>query len=56
MRAARQGPSVAVAAGFGDTPAPRRAKLKKWVPHRSGKMLGCFSAVLPSGLVITACA
>ena len=52
MRAARHGPSSATAAGFGDKPAPRRPKLKKWVPHRSGPMLGFVDVQLASGLIV----
>jgi hypothetical protein len=41
-----------VAATWGDPPPPRRPKLTKWVPHRSGKLLGFASVQLASGMIL----
>jgi hypothetical protein len=45
-------PNAATAAAWGDKPSPRRPKLKKWRPHRSGALLGFCSVELMSGMVI----
>ena len=47
--------SVAIAAGFGGAPPPRRMRLTKWKPHRAGALRGFATVRLPSGLLLVDC-
>jgi DNA-binding cell septation regulator SpoVG len=43
---------AAHAVDFGGKPHPHQPKLRNWIPHRSGTLLGFCSVELASGLVI----